>query len=118
MSDIKSCFPSRFEGGYIVEADFSQLEVVGLAALSQDSNLIEDLLSGRDMHRYYTAQRLGIKEEEVQPKDRTFTKRMTFQLQYGSGAANMARKLGLHKDDCQQRSEAMAGQRYGRCSTL
>ena len=101
MSDIKSCFPSRFEGGYIVEADFSQLEVVGLAALSQDSNLIEDLLSGRDMHRYYTAQRLGIPEEEVQPKDRTFTKRMTFQLQYGSGAANMARKLGLQKKDCQ-----------------
>lgn len=101
MSDIKSCFPSRFEEGVILESDFSQLEVVGLAALSLDPNLIEDLLQGRDMHRYYTAQRLGITEEEVQPRDRTFTKKMTFQLQYGSGAKNMAKKLGLPVQDCQ-----------------
>lgn len=106
MSDIKSCFPSRFEGGVLLESDFSQLEVVGLAALARDANLIEDLLSGRDMHRYYTAARLGITEEEVQPKDRTFTKRMTFQLQYGSGAKNMAAKLGLPVEECQAFIEA------------
>ena len=101
MSDIKSCFPSRFPDGVVLEADFSQLEVVGLAMLTHDAALIEDLLSGRDMHTYYTAQRLKIKEEEVQPRDRTFTKKMTFQLQYGSGAKNMAKKLGLPVEDCQ-----------------
>lgn len=100
MSEIKAAFPSRWEDGVILEADFSQLEVVGLAALTQDPMLIEDLLTGRDMHRYYTAARLGITEDEVQPKDRTFTKRMTFQLQYGSGAKNMAAKLGLTEDEC------------------
>lgn len=93
----------------ILESDFSQLEVVGLAALSQDGALIEDLLSGRDMHRYYTAARLKIKEEEVKPKDRTFTKRMTFQLQYGSGAKNMAKKLGLDVKECQDFIDAYYG---------
>lgn len=101
MSDIKECFVSRFPEGVILESDFSQLEVVGLAALSRDGNLIEDLLSGKDMHTYFTAQRLGIEEKDVQAKDRKFTKKMTFQLQYGSGAANMARKLGLTKQQCQ-----------------
>lgn len=102
MSDIKDCFPSRWSDGVILESDFSQLEVVGLAALSLDPVLIEDLLAGRDMHRYFTAKRLDITEEEVTPKERTFTKKMTFQLQYGSGAENMARKLGLTKDACQK----------------
>lgn len=101
MSDIKLCFISRWPDGVLLESDFSQLEVVGLAALSLDPVLIEDLLAGRDMHRYFTAKRLGITEEEVTPKERTFTKRMTFQLQYGSGAENMARKLGLTKEACQ-----------------
>lgn len=101
MSDIKHAFPSRFRNGVLLEADFSQLEVVGLAALSNDPVLIEDLLSGRDMHTYYTAKRLGIPESEVKPKDRGHTKKMTFQLQYGSGAPNMARKLGLKKEDAE-----------------
>lgn len=110
MSEIKECFISRWpETGVILESDFSQLEVVGLAALSQDGALIEDLLSGRDMHRYYTAARLKIKEEEVKPKDRTFTKRMTFQLQYGSGAKNMAKKLGLDIKECQDFIDAYYG---------
>lgn len=106
MSEIKECFISRWPEGVLLESDFSQLEVVGLAALSQDGALIEDLLAGRDMHRYYTAARLNIKEEEVLPRDRTFTKRMTFQLQYGSGAPNMARKLGLTKKECADFIEA------------
>lgn len=113
MSAIKECFVSRWEAGVLAESDFSQLEVVGLAALSQDPALIEDLLAGRDMHTYYTAQRLGIDEKDVQPKDRTFTKRMTFQLQYGSGAKNMARKLGLEEEQCKAFIEVYYG-RYKR----
>lgn len=101
MSEIKECFVSRFPEGVIMESDFSQLEVVGLAALSLDPVLIEDLLAGRDMHTFYTAARLNIPESEVTPKERRFTKQMTFQLQYGSGAKGMAHKLGLKKNDCQ-----------------
>lgn len=100
MSDIKACFPSRFEGGMILESDFSQLEIVALAALSRDAVLIEDMLSGKDMHRFFTAERLKIPEEEVQSKDRTNTKRMTFLIQYGGGAATLARKIGLPQEEC------------------
>jgi len=55
MSDIKLCFTSRFRNGLILEADFSQLEVVGLAVLSGDPVLKDDILSGRDMHRQRAA---------------------------------------------------------------
>lgn len=95
MSEIKACFPSRFPNGVILESDFSQLEVVGLAALTLDPVLIQDLLDGTDMHRKFAAERYGIPEDQVTKTQRTLTKQMTFQLQYGSGAAGMSRKLGI-----------------------
>jgi len=51
MSRIKECFVSRWgEHGSIVEVDFSQLEVIGLAHLSGDEVLTQDILDGKDMH--------------------------------------------------------------------
>lgn len=102
MSDIKACFPSRWKGGVILEADFSQLEVVGAAQMSEDPVLIEDLLSGRDMHRFFAAQLFQKPQDDVSKQERTYTKRMTFQLQYGAGAASMSRKLGLAKAKAQE----------------
>jgi len=101
VSDIKQCFTSRFEEGLILECDFSQLEVVGLAALSGDPVLIEDLLSGRDMHRFFASQKYGIPEEEVTSSQRKLIKKMTFALQYGSGAKSLEAKNGLKKGEGQ-----------------
>ncbi len=97
MSEIKACFPSRFPDGVIMETDFSQLEVVGLAMLTQDSVLINDLLSGMDMHRLRASELFNKAQADVTSTERTYTKRMSFQLQYGAGAPSMAKKLGLKK---------------------
>lgn len=101
MSDIKKHFISRFEGGWIVEADFDQLEVRVLAFLSQDPILIEDLLSGRDMHRWRASELFGLPENEITTEQRRIAKVLSFQLQYGAGAASMAAALELPKDLCQ-----------------
>lgn len=68
-SDVKQMFTSRFgEDGVIIEADYSALEVVGLAAFSQDKALMEALVSGTDMHCMRLAQQLGEPYEEVLKK--------------------------------------------------
>lgn len=92
MSEIKSCFISRFPEGVLLEADFSQLEIVGLAVLSGDDVLKDDIMSGRDMHRTRAAELFLIDESEVTDKQRTLAKRLSFQLQYGAGAKSMAEK--------------------------
>lgn len=94
MSRIKEAFVSRFDGGVILNLDFSQLEVNGLAILSQDQQLIEDILAGRDMHRYFASQLFGITEAEVTKAQRDVVKKFTFALQYGSGAKGLAAKNG------------------------
>ena len=92
---IKACFKSRWEDGYIMEVDFSQLEIVGLAILSGDDVLRDDILSGRDMHPWRAAELWSTPESAVTPKQRTTAKALSFQLQYGAGAKSMAEKNGI-----------------------
>src|SRR5690606_12526374 len=98
MSGLKLCFTSRFRNGQILEADFSQLEVVGLAILSGDPVLKDDILSGRDMRRQRAADLFSKPVSEVTDDERQLAKRLSFQLQYGAGAASMAAKNGIAKE--------------------
>ena len=93
---IKDCFISRWgSDGYLMEVDFSQLEVVALAILSGDPVLKDDLLSGRDMHRMRAAELFGIPEASVTDGQRQLCKQLSFQLQYGAGYKSMAEKNGF-----------------------
>lgn len=94
-TSIKTCFQSRREGGYIMEADYSQLEVIVLAHLCKDKQLIKDILSGVDMHTVRASELFGVSESLVTPQQRKLAKALSFQLQYGSGAKNMAEKNNI-----------------------
>lgn len=125
MSEIKKCFVSRWgdEGG-ILEVDFSQLEVVGVAFLSQDENLIADIKDGVDLHCMSASFLYGEPYEEiykaVKAKDKTWIKRRalskgpTFQLQYGSGANGISKKCGIPKEQ----AESFISRYYDRYSQL
>ena len=95
MSEIRKYFTSRFDDGWILEFDFSQLEVVALAQLSKDKTLIQDILDGADLHRRSASLWLGKHESVVTEGERKKAKQMTFQLQYGAGYKSMAKKLDL-----------------------
>lgn len=102
---VKNHFTSRYAGGSIVEMDFSQLEVIGLAILSDDLNLKQDITDGLDLHSANTATLHGVdyqyvcdqvdknKSEWVQK--RKVVKIFSFQLQYGAGAKTMAESAGV-----------------------
>ena len=108
MSEIKEVFTSRYHNGNIIEMDFSQLEVIGLAVLSKDPVLKNDLLSGIDMHcqncvdlfpemrmsydDWVSAYKAG---DMVVTKKRKVAKAFSFQLQYGAGAPSMAADQGV-----------------------
>jgi DNA polymerase-1 len=99
---IKNCFVSRYADGYIVEADWKQLEIAALAILSGDKNLILDLQSGKDLHRRNAAQLYLKPENRVSGHERRVAKQLSFQLQYGASAPSMAKNLGIQKQICQR----------------
>lgn len=107
MASIKECFRSRWgDDGYIVEADFSQLEVIGAAVVSGDLMMKKDILDGIDSHSQsaswlntkYTYEEIlaGYKAEDpFFVKMRKNAKGPRFELQYGAGATSIARNNDL-----------------------
>jgi len=92
MSQIKKHFTSRFPDGYLLEADYSQLEIYVLAYLSGDIQLKADLLNGVDLHSQAAERLFG---RNFTAEDRKTAKQLSFQLQYGSGAKAMSIKNGI-----------------------
>ncbi len=92
MSKLKQCFTSRWPRGMLVVADYSQLEVVCLAIASKDTQLIQDLRDGIDLHTMRAEELFGA---PVSKEQRQKAKELSFQLQYGAGAKGMAKKLGI-----------------------
>ncbi len=92
MSNIKEHFTSRFSNGWLLEADYSQLEINALAVLSADPQLKSDLRKGIDLHSLRAQELFG---KGFTPEQRRIAKALSFQLQYGSGPANMARTNGV-----------------------
>lgn len=91
-SDIKKCYISRYEGGSLVEADFKQLEVVALAELSGDTQLIEDIKKGVDLHTTLFKQTFGRAPTSTERRD---FKRAVFAMLYGAGVKKLSSLTGL-----------------------
>lgn len=101
--------------GAIIEADYSALEVVTLAAFSKDKNLVKALLENIDMHCMRLSQQLGEPYELVLEKCkneehpehkkykemRTHIKPKAFAYQYGATAMGIAFATGCSVEDAQ-----------------
>jgi DNA polymerase I-like protein with 3'-5' exonuclease and polymerase domains len=85
---VRKAVVSRFKGGRIIEADFSGLEFRVAGELSRDPQIIEDILSGKDVHKQ-TASIINQCEVSDVTKDmRQSAKAYTFAPLYGGmGAA-------------------------------
>lgn len=80
---IKKVFVSRWgKDGCIVEADYSQLEMIVLAALSGDKQLMTDIRNGTDMHDALYQSMHG---KPLPKEKRKAFKRCAFALVYGGG---------------------------------
>lgn len=106
MSHIKQSFVSRYgKNGYLVEIDFSQLEIFGLALLTKDPELVRDLKNGIDQHaesatwldpsRSYDEVVRGVKAgDRYFISLRKAAKAARFALQYGAYAPKIASVVG------------------------
>lgn len=115
-SRVKEMFTSRFgANGRIVEVDYSALEVVALAAISGDMNLMQALLDGIDMHCYRLAGALGEDYDDVYEKChnqdhpehkrykqmRIDIKPRAFANQYGASAYGIALSTGCTLEEAE-----------------
>ena len=76
---IRKIFVSRFDGGYIVDSDFSQLEFRAAIHMAKDDRGKQDILNGTDIHK----QTASIITANGQPLSRQEAKSRTFKPLYG-----------------------------------
>lgn len=82
-ANIRSIFISSFEDGYIVSADYSQIELRLLAHLSDDENLIKAYRIGEDIHAITASEIFNIPLHEVTSEMRRAAKAINFGIVYG-----------------------------------
>ena len=88
-------------GNLLISADYSQIELVVMAHLSGDENLIAAFKEGVDIHRRTAAFIFGIDESEVSPENRRVAKTINFGVIYGMSAFRLARDLGIPNSKAQ-----------------
>lgn len=84
---VRKCVVSRFEGGAILEADFSGLEFRVAGELSRDPQIIEDILDGKDVHKQTATIINQCSVESVSKEMRQGAKAYTFAPLYGGMGA-------------------------------
>lgn len=120
-SKVKQMFTSRFGfEGKVLEIDYTALEVVALAAISDDKELLTKLLSGTDMHCYRLAGKHGvwrgltydelvaINADKTHPRHhevheaRTNIKPRVFAAQYGASAMGISFNTGCSLEEAEE----------------
>lgn len=92
--NIKELFVSRFgKDGLIVEIDLAGAELLAAGIVSGDLILLQDIVSGIDLHKQSAAFALKKLIKDITPEERQAAKTVNFGLLYGKSVKNLARDV-------------------------
>src|SRR5215207_6748877 len=81
-------------GRRLVVADYSQIELRILAHMTGEPSLVEDFVSGEDIHTRTAAEVFDVRLESVTPELRRRAKMVNFGIIYGISGFGLASRLG------------------------
>jgi DNA polymerase-1 len=97
--EIRKAFVPRDENYVLLSADYSQVELRIIAALSNDENMCEAFMHGEDIHKATAAKVFDVPLEEVSKDMRSKAKAVNFGIIYGQGAFGLAQNLGIPRGE-------------------
>jgi len=100
--EIRKAFIARNEEHQLVSADYSQVELRIIAALSGDANMIEAFQHGEDIHKATAAKVFNVPIAEVTKDMRSKAKAVNFGIIYGQGSFGLAQQLGISRTEAKQ----------------
>jgi DNA polymerase-1 len=93
--EIRTAFVPRGEGFTLLSADYSQIELRIMAAMSGDAGMIEAFEKDLDIHAATAAKVNGVSVDEVEPAMRSAAKMVNFGIIYGISAFGLGQRLGI-----------------------
>jgi DNA polymerase-1 len=100
--EVRKAFIPRSEERILVSADYSQIELRVVAAISGDPNMCEAFKQGKDIHTATAAKVYGIEEAAVTKEQRYKAKSVNFGIIYGQGAFGLAENLGISRTEAKE----------------
>ncbi len=97
--EIRKAFIPRDKDHVLLSADYSQIELRIVAAISGDPNMCEAFRLGKDIHTATAAKVYGVEESEVTKEMRYKAKSVNFGIIYGQGAFGLADNLGISRTE-------------------
>ncbi len=86
-------------GKVLIDADYSQIELRLMAAMSGDKNMIKTYLDGRDIHTMTASQVFGVSENDVTSDMRKKAKAVNFGIIYGISDFSLAGDIKVTKKE-------------------
>jgi DNA polymerase-1 len=98
---VRSAFVAQ-EGGLLLGADYSQVELRILAHISQDPNLLSAFARGEDIHASTASAVLEVPIGDVTPDMRRLAKTINFGIIYGMGEYGLAQRTDLSVEEARK----------------
>jgi DNA polymerase-1 len=96
---IRQAFIPRNEDYVILSADYSQIELRIIAAMSNEENMIQDFINGLDIHTATAAKVYGISIDEVSKTQRSNAKMVNFGIIYAISAFGLSQRLSIPRKE-------------------
>jgi DNA polymerase-1 len=100
--EIRKAFIPRDKDHVLLSADYSQIELRIVAAISGDPAMCEAFRQQRDIHSATAAKVYGIEESAVTKEMRYKAKSVNFGIIYGQGAFGLADNLGISRSEAKE----------------
>ncbi len=97
--NIRAAVVPRDGDHLLVSADYSQIELRLMAAMSRDGAMMDAFARGEDIHRDTAARVFGVRPEDVTPEQRSKCKMVNFGIIYGISAFGLAQRLKVTRTE-------------------
>lgn len=99
---VRKAFVPRDENYTLVAADYSQIELRIIAALSEEENMIAAFQSGEDIHASTAAKVFNVAIEDVTREQRSNAKTVNFGIIYGVSAFGLSNQTDLDRSEAKE----------------
>ncbi len=97
--EVRKAFIPRDENYVLLSADYSQIELRIIAALSEEDNMIKAFKEGEDIHASTAAKVFNIPISEVTREQRGNAKTVNFGIIYGVSAFGLSNQTDLNRTE-------------------
>jgi DNA polymerase-1 len=99
---VRKAFIPRDENHVLMAADYSQIELRIIAALSKDEGMVSAFQNDEDIHAATAAKVFGVPLEEVTREQRSNAKTVNFGIIYGVSAFGLSQQTNLNRAESKE----------------